>query len=67
VIPLIPLPSRPPVRKIEIVPGCSCVDIDGRVIEGCVCLKNPKDLMKNWIEIIEYVQILQKTGCFDKK
>lgn len=53
-IPLIPLPSRKPIRPIIIEDGCAC----GESLEN---------LHKNWVEANEYIEVLKQSGCFNKK
>lgn len=53
-VPLIPLPRRSPIKPVV-------------VTNNCLCGENLDYAVQNWIEANEYIEVLKKTGCFDKE
>lgn len=47
-------PDRPPVRKVG-------------VINGCVCGDALDELVRNWVDLNGYADLLEISGCFNKK
>ena len=48
-----PSPPAPKIRLVE-------------VKEDCVCGESLNNMINNWIDLLQYVEVLKSAGCFQK-
>ncbi len=50
------LRSAPPAPRIRLV----------EVKEDCVCGESLNNMINNWIDLLQYVEVLKSSGCFQQ-